>query len=65
MRDKLFTIGIKMGLILLLLNALMFIFVKPNTPEWIITWISIGLLLVFETVLIIVLSIRIRRQKNE
>jgi hypothetical protein len=48
MRDKLTTYAFKFGLVLLLLTVAMLFIVTPGTAESYITWVTFGLLTLFD-----------------
>lgn len=64
MRDKFTTLAFKTGLVLLIMNLIMLFFVEFNTPEWVITIISISILTIFEIVLFILIRMRIRKERQ-
>jgi len=66
MRDKLTTYAFKFGLVLLLLTVAMLFIVTPGTAESYITWVTFGLLTLFDGVIGIVLFVKSRKElKNE
>ncbi|MDD7316609.1 MAG: hypothetical protein PUG55_04165 [Bacillales bacterium] len=64
MRDKFTSLAFKTGLVLLIMNLIMLFFVEFNTPEWVITIISISILTIFEIVLFILIRMRIRKERQ-
>ena len=64
MRDKFTTLAFKTGLVLLIMNLIMLFFVEYNTPEWVITIISISILTIFEIILFILIRMRIRKERQ-
>ena len=64
MRDKFTTLAFKTGLVLLIMNLIMIFFVEFNTPEWVITIISISILTIFEIILFILIRMRIRKERQ-
>mgnify|MGYP003480800012 FL=1 len=64
MRDKFTTLAFKTGLVLLIMNLIMLFFVEFNTPEWVITIISISILTIFEIILFILIRMRIRKERQ-
>ena len=64
MRDKFTTLAFKTGLVLLIMNLIMLFFVEFNTPEWVITIISISILTIFEIILFVLIRMRIRKERQ-
>ena len=64
MRDKFTTLAFKTGLVLLIMTLIMLFFVEFNTPEWVITIISISILTIFEIILFILIRMRIRKERQ-
>ena len=64
MRDKCTKLAFKTGLVLLIMNLIMLFFVEFNTPEWVITIISISILTIFEIILFILIRMRIRKERQ-
>ncbi|MDY6003097.1 MAG: hypothetical protein SPJ49_02065 [Bacilli bacterium] len=64
MRDKFTSLAFKTGLVLLIMNLIMLFFVEFNTPEWVITIISISILTIFEIILFILIRMRIRKERQ-
>ena len=64
MRDKFTSLAFKTGLVLLMMDLIMLFFVKCNTPEWVITIISISILTIFEIILFILIRMRIRKERQ-
>lgn len=64
MRDKFTKLAFKTGLVLLIMNLIMLFFVEFNTPEWVITIISISILTIFEIILFILIRMRIRKERQ-
>ena len=64
MRDKFTSLAFKTGLVLLIMNLTMLFFVEFNTPEWVITIISISILTIFEIILFILIRMRIRKERQ-
>ena len=64
MRDKFTSLAFKTGVVLLIMNLIMLFFVEFNTPEWVITIISISILTIFEIILFILIRMRIRKERQ-
>ena len=64
MRDKFTSLAFKTGLVLLIMNLIMLFIVEFNTPEWVITIISISILTIFEIILFILIRMRIRKERQ-
>jgi hypothetical protein len=65
MRDKANTYFLKFGLVLLLIAIAMLFIVSPGTAEWFISWITFGILLLFDLVLGIYVFVTARKERKD